>query len=335
MNKGVSIIICCYNSEKRLSETLRHISLQIVDLSIQWEVVIVNNASKDNTAELAYQVWKRLGNSTPFQVVDEPTPGLSSARERGFSTARYEYIILCDDDNWLQEDYVQLAYEIMESDERIGALGGVGEPICEISPPAWFKIFADNYATGVQGNCNGDITSSRAYVFGAGAVYRKSVIHYLKSKGFETLLTDRKGDSLACGGDVELGYAMSLAKYKIWYDKRLRFKHFIPKERLTWNYIERMHKGYVDAMPVHLAYQQNLNRRSKYKKTWQWLILMRILLFIRKQLFSFEQRNAQSLDIRKLRSTHDLDLIKNLFIHRKTYTGSVELIEKSAWNRNE
>jgi uncharacterized protein (DUF1919 family) len=40
---GVSIIICCYNSEKLLPETLKHISMQKVDNDLRWEVIIVNN----------------------------------------------------------------------------------------------------------------------------------------------------------------------------------------------------------------------------------------------------------------------------------------------------
>lgn len=51
--EGISIIICCFNSAKRLPENLRHISSQQVGKGVDWEVIIVNNNSSDDTARAA------------------------------------------------------------------------------------------------------------------------------------------------------------------------------------------------------------------------------------------------------------------------------------------
>ena len=59
--KGISIIICCYNSAKRLHETLKHLALQQVSDTIHWEVILVNNNSTDATTQIALEIWNGLG----------------------------------------------------------------------------------------------------------------------------------------------------------------------------------------------------------------------------------------------------------------------------------
>ncbi len=56
---GVSIIICCYNSERRLPETLAHLFTQQVSEDIPWEIIVVNNASSDATSRIAAQAFSR------------------------------------------------------------------------------------------------------------------------------------------------------------------------------------------------------------------------------------------------------------------------------------
>jgi len=45
MPEGVSVIICCYNSAKRLPETLRHLAKQKLDTAFPWEVVVIVDGS--------------------------------------------------------------------------------------------------------------------------------------------------------------------------------------------------------------------------------------------------------------------------------------------------
>ncbi|MBK8553006.1 MAG: glycosyltransferase family 2 protein [Ignavibacteria bacterium] len=96
---------------------------QNVPDDIPWEVIVVDNASTDNT-EAAQKIWDKYNCLASFKVVKEQEPGLSAARLKGFNTAKYEYVVLCDDDNRLQKDFVKNAYDIMRSNDEIGVLGG-------------------------------------------------------------------------------------------------------------------------------------------------------------------------------------------------------------------
>lgn len=290
-SKGVSVIICCYNSAQRLPETLKYLSQQVVPANTPWEVIIVDNASIDNTSEIAYLEWEKyvdLKTTIQFRIVEELTLGLSYARERGVKECEYEYIIFCDDDNWLSSNYVYEAYNSMESNLFAGVIGGIGFPVCESNPPEWFKDFENFYATGAQGNSGNtekmeDITFSKKYVYGASAVFRKIGLIQLQKIGYKSILSDRLGDKLISGGDVELCYALILIGYKILYNPKLKFRHFIPAHRLTSSYFFKLNEAFGYSWILLLPYMYKLSSKSfSYLKTnWMWLFLSSLFLLFK------------------------------------------------------
>lgn len=249
---GVSIIVCCHNGASRLPKTVTALALQNVPRSIPWEFLLVDNASTDSSVNITQAIWDYYNPAGNLRVVHESQLGLSFARARGFKEAKYDYVIMCDDDNWLKPDFVSLAFSIMNKNSRIGALGGLGELVFEEQPGAWMDGIR-MFAAGEQWHRSGKVASCRIY--GAGCVVRKSAYEKLQMVGFRSLLTDRKGTELSSGGDHELCYALSIMGYDIWYDDRLRFSHFITKERLTWEYCVRYAKESTACFDVLTSYK--------------------------------------------------------------------------------
>ena len=231
--QGVSIVICCHNGASRLRETVRHIAVQEVPSHIPWEVILIDNGSTDASAAVASAEWARHKAPVSFRIVEEPTVGLNHARARGFREAWFEYVIMCDDDNWLADDYVASAFDIMSERDNIGALGGCGKLVFEMDPPVPELCYI--FAAGAQACSSGKVEGNKLY--GAGCVVRYSAYQKLLRNGFKSLLTDRMGAALTSGGDYELCFALAIVGYDIWYDGRLRFYHFITRERLTWEYL--------------------------------------------------------------------------------------------------
>ena len=254
-----------------LPETLRHLSRQSVPEHIPWEVIAVDNASTDRTADVAREVWSTYGSPVPLRVVDERVPGVSAAREKGYEEASYEFIIYCDDDNWLGTDYVRLVYELMMEHPSMGAVGGQGRAVGETELPGWFERYARYYAVGPQGDRRGDVSDAKGYLYGAGLSVRRSVLSQMKRLGVTRRLSDKKPGTLVSGGDDELGYLIRLMGYGLWYDPRLEFSHFLPSGRLRWKYFLALVEGAHRVRPYLDAYRLVLKGEAGGPGTWRWI----------------------------------------------------------------
>jgi glycosyltransferase involved in cell wall biosynthesis len=238
------MIVCCHNSARRLPETLKHLAAQVVPPGLAWEVLVVDNASTDETRKAAESF---AGQFAPGQlrVIDEPQPGLSSARLRGADAARYEFLCFVDDDNWVAADWVAIVFDFFSSSPKVGAAGGMGAPVFQGgAAPPWFDCFAQAYAAGPQYPAGGDITDQQtSLLWGAGLCVRRTIFQELARIGFEFMSPDRKGGNLSSGGDVELCLAIRALGWRLHYLPALRYQHFIPPERLEWSYLRRLFRG--------------------------------------------------------------------------------------------
>ncbi|WP_136669276.1 glycosyltransferase [Flavobacterium sp. H122] len=261
-----SIVICCYNSEERISKTLHHIARQKIKDDINWEVIVVNNNSTDLTTEKAFKTWEKINSFIDFKIIDEINPGLSFARKKGTLESRGEYILFCDDDNWLDENYIQTAFEITQKDSKIGMLGGIGTAFTIGDTPEWFEKAKIAYAVGAQNETEGDITYKKGYVYGAGAIVKKELLILLDEIGFAHVLTDRIGKKIVSGGDNEIGYAIVLLGYKIYYSQKLKFQHYIPDNRLNLKYLKKFKIGQTYTYTAIKTYEDYIFKKDTLYK---------------------------------------------------------------------
>lgn len=314
---GVSVIICCYNSAHILPETLTYLSRQVVPPSLKWELILVDNASSDNTAVVAGQCWETVGRPVDMRVVSEKTPGLSFARQAGIKAAVYDIILFCDDDNLLNADYIQLGFDAMVADASIALLGGKGQARTAIQAPAWFDRYAYQYAVGAQAATSKDITVERGFVYGAGCFMRVHAYMQLQQTGFQYTLSGRIGKSLLSGEDNELGYAFSLIGYTIHYNERLHFTHVLAANRLTFSYLKKLKKAVAYSSVLLTPYIEKRNEILFNKtSTFNWTNqLFREVLFLLNGYIKYPFASADfKIDIlldRQARLGKMLSLYKN------------------------
>ncbi len=123
----LSFVIPARNEEKRIGHCLDAI-MQELDRTLHHsphdeprdrdvEIVVVNNASTDNTKAA---VLKYPG----VRVVDEPEPGIVKARARGFTSSDGELVANVDADGLLPPGWLERVFTEFERDPRLVCLSG-------------------------------------------------------------------------------------------------------------------------------------------------------------------------------------------------------------------
>jgi len=111
-NLSFSVIIPAYNEEQLLPATLTSLHKAMDTLGLQGEVIIVDNNSTDNTAQIA----KDHG----AKVVFEPFRQIAKARNRGAGIARSNIFIFLDADTILPPQLLQKSLQLLASGNYCG-----------------------------------------------------------------------------------------------------------------------------------------------------------------------------------------------------------------------
>jgi len=115
----LSLIIPAYNEEAYLADCLKSASAELRANGDRgpFEIIVVDNASTDRTAEIA--------SAFPdVRVTHEPRKGLTQARQRGFEEARGEILAYVDADTRMPPGWIGRVLDAYGSGERIVCVSG-------------------------------------------------------------------------------------------------------------------------------------------------------------------------------------------------------------------
>ena len=93
----LSVIVPVYNVEKYILKCIESIFCQGIDDNT-FELIIVNDGTKDNSMELISDIINRHANVI---VINQENKGLSEARNSGLAKASGKYILFVDSDDFL------------------------------------------------------------------------------------------------------------------------------------------------------------------------------------------------------------------------------------------
>ncbi len=307
---GISVIICTHNRSARLIPTLEHLERQNVPPDLQWEILVVDNGSTDDTRKVAEDFGKNLKKNIGFRIIFEPALGKSNALIRGYNEANFELMLVCDDDNWLQPLYLKTVAEIFRDNPETGLLGGYG--IAEFrgeEMPTWFEKWQQAYACGKHHEKSGYLSEGDYSIWGAGSVIRKTQWTFLRKNGFHFI--NHTGPGTAMGEDVELSHAVIYSGSKLYFDDRLWYRHDISRGRVTLKTTKKHVKtsGSTLFIIYSMAYKNAPDKKNNFIAPYlKWFIALLYLLL--KQLFG--KKNV-------LLRRHLLFQFYDLAIHRKKY----------------
>lgn len=257
MKTGVSVIVCCYNSAQRIFATLKCLVNQELNEDFQWEIIVVNNASTDDTKKVVEDFRACVPSRERILLVDEPRAGHMNARIKGIEVASYDILIFCDDDNHFDPGYVRLSFELMNKHPEVAVAGGWCKPKLPFYPGKWIESNYGALAIESHPKAPGYVD----WVFGAGMVIRKSIFTELRSRSIEMLLVGRKGSKQTSGDDAELCQLARFLGHKVYYSPDLVLDHCISPARLTkWDFIKANYRNVF--MVVYFYIMHHLTSQS-------------------------------------------------------------------------
>lgn len=114
----ISVIVCTYNQEKYLSQTIESILMQKCDEP--FEILIGDDCSTDSTGKIVDNYQSRYPDILRV-IRPEKNMGASHNMIRLVNNAKGEFVTICDgDDYWLREDVLQMQVDVFRANPKVG-----------------------------------------------------------------------------------------------------------------------------------------------------------------------------------------------------------------------
>ena len=236
----LSLIIATYNRSEQLLVALRSLAVQSAPAGA-WECIVVDNNSTDDTA-VRFAEFVSSRQLSNFRIVAESRQGLSHARNRGIAESRGEYIAIIDDDEYVNEGFVEAYISFFDSHPGYSVAGGrviaqypSGKRPKEITPLVEQALANPmDYGSEIREFPAGKIPAG-----GNMAFRRETLLHY---DCFNVSL-GRTGKQLTGGEESDLFERMRADGVKFAYVYDAVIRHVIPPGKLTLDYLRRLAFG--------------------------------------------------------------------------------------------
>ncbi|WP_416398270.1 glycosyltransferase [Allohahella sp. A8] len=208
-----SIVIPAFNEEKFIGKTLTRLFHLLSDIP-QFEVIVVDNASTDTTAEIA----TKAGDIELIRLPDKVT--VARARNIGWASAKTDVVVFLDADVLLTEQWRDKFADTLPQLSQAKMVTGATVSISEnpgLIEKNWF-LYMD--------------TSTRTYINSANLITNKDVLHSI----------DGFNDELVTGEDVDFSNRAKKAQCEVILDPAFKVHHEgYPKSLLQFAKREMWH----------------------------------------------------------------------------------------------
>lgn len=237
MRTSISVIVCTFNRCESLEDTLRSLTAMEVPDGIDWDVLVVDNNSTDQTKATVEAIASTC-TAVPVRYVCERTPGLSHARNRGVNSTQSTYIAFTDDDVLVGKDWLANIVRAFET-RRLDCVGGRVVPHWLGPRPAWLTdnllyVLAMLDYGGAAFDFAGD---DPRILFGANFAFRRDL---LVRMGMFNVSLGRKG-GFGAGEDKDVFDKLRAAGGRAAYDPAITVLHKVPPERMDKRYFRKWH----------------------------------------------------------------------------------------------
>jgi glycosyltransferase involved in cell wall biosynthesis len=230
----ITVILCTYNRSASLRKALTSVARSILPETMEWQVLVVDNNSKDNTREVVSEFARVYPER--FAYLFEPRPGKSFALNAGIQASTSDILAFMDDDVEVDSQWLHnLTAKFLEG--NWSGTGGRILPEKGFVPPQWLET-QDRYALAPlavfdRGPEAGELDEPP---FGTNMAYRTEM--FVKYGGFRTDLGPRPGSELR-NEDSDFGSRLLAAGERFWYEPAAIVYHEVTAKRLRKDYFVR------------------------------------------------------------------------------------------------
>lgn len=231
----ITVILCTYNRCDSLAKALASVAASEVPESIEWEVLVVDNNSKDQTRAVVEDFCRRYPRR--FRYWFEMKQGKSFALNTAIREAQGSILAFMDDDvlvapTWLRNITVPL---------ETGEWAGTGGRILSQEMPAtpdWLALEGEYSLAGMLALFDlGDKgTKLETPPFGTNMAFPKAIFE--KYGDFRTDMGPCPGSELR-NEDTEFGRRLFAGGEQLWYEPSAVVYHAVPENRLKQDYFLR------------------------------------------------------------------------------------------------
>ncbi len=260
-----SIIVCTHNRASDLQRALPE--LDALDYaSDQFEVVVVDNASDDNTADV---VHRAQAETDRLSYAREDRVGLSHARNRGISTARGEFIAFIDDDARPERDWLKELDKVF-MEPRVACAGGMVRPSWRHSSgwPGWLHQRLIGFYSVIEYGEDRELHYPN-YPVGTNIAFRRRIFDEVG--GFNAAL-GRTGDRLLSGEETDLCLRIERAGYTVRYTPLAVVHHYVHGERLNKEWLIR--RSYWQGASVAAIEREYFSEAKIVSRTVKYLVFI-------------------------------------------------------------
>jgi glucosyl-dolichyl phosphate glucuronosyltransferase len=244
-----SVIIPTYNRSDDLRETLR--SMAGLSTSEQWELIVVDNNSKDDTRAVVEEAAKSF--PTTLLYIFEQEQGRCAALNAGIRASSGEIILTTDDDVRVEPSWLERADSALTT-LNCDYVGGKVLPIWGGQRPEWLPNRGGKHWAVIALLDYGarPVEFGERVPLGVNMAFRREA--FVKT-GMWNNRVGRKAGTLLGQEVREWGLRAKAAGLRGFYAPEMSVRHIIPPERLSKHYFRRWF--YWHGISRAMLYQQS------------------------------------------------------------------------------
>ncbi|MGB6191195.1 MAG: glycosyltransferase [Terracidiphilus sp.] len=231
---NVTVILCTYNRAATLRKALESVAKSVVPESIDWEVLVVDNNSRDRTRETIEEFCALYPRR--FRYLFEAAQGKSHALNSGIRATVAEILAFMDDDVEIDCYWLHTLTSVFSRGPWTGAGGRIRAEEGFVPPP-WMETHG-RYALAPLAffDLGPDAGETKEAPFGTNMAFKRDV--FKKYGGFRTDLGPQPGSEIR-NEDTEFGERLLAAGERFWYEPSALVYHSVPRERIRKSYFLR------------------------------------------------------------------------------------------------